>query len=77
MYVFEVADYKFSVRIHEFKMADSIWLPRCYKISIKLLVVTTEYFFIHAKKQLVTENNDGVKNQKEKRKFIAKKWNFG
>ena len=35
MYVFEVADYKFSVRFYEFKMADPIWQPCYHKISIK------------------------------------------
>ena len=37
VYVFEVADYGFSVRFDEFKIADPIWLPCCHTISIKLL----------------------------------------
>ena len=72
MYVFEVADYEFSVRFYEYKMADPIWLPCCYKISTKLVAVPIEYIFIHAKKNVTTEKNDEMENLKEERKECAK-----
>ena len=36
-----------------------------------------EYIFIHAKKDVITEKNNGMKNSKEKRKSSAKKWHSG
>ena len=33
--------------------------------------------FIHAKKDVITEKNDAMKNSKEKRKLSAKKWRSG
>ena len=36
-----------------------------------------ENTFIHAKKDVITEQNDWMKNSKEKRKLGAKKWRSG
>ena len=55
-------------------MADPKWLPRCYKISMELLIVPMEYIFTYAKKDVIAEKNEGIKNSKEKRKSSAKKW---
>ena len=33
-----------------------------------------EYIFIPAKKDVITEKNDGMNDSKEKRKLSAKKW---
>ena len=56
-------------------MADLKWQPCCYKISIKLLVVVPmEYIFVRAKKDVITEKNNGMKNSKYKRKLSVKKW---
>ena len=61
--VFWVADnYKSKARKSKFKMVDPKWLPCCNIISMKLGVVSMEYIFIHAKKDVITEKNDGVKN---------------
>ena len=79
--VFEVADYEFNVRFYEFKMADSIWLPSCYKISINLVVDPMEYIFIHEKKDVITEKNAEFKfkwkNSSENKKWSATKWRSG
>ena len=36
-----------------------------------------EYIFIHAKKDVITEKNDKMKNSKERWKISANKWYFG
>ena len=36
-----------------------------------------QYIFIHAKKDVITEENDEKKNSKEKRNLNAKKWGSG
>ena len=51
-----------EVRKSKFKMSDPIWSPCCYKISIKLGVVLMEYILIHAKNDVITEQNDAIKN---------------
>ena len=54
-----------------------MWLPCCYKISIKLVVVSKECIFIHARRDLLIEKNYEMKNSKENSKLSAKKWSFG
>ena len=58
-------------------MADLIWLRCCYEKSIKLVVVPMKYIFSHAKKDLITGNDDGMKDSTEKRKVSAKKRRSG
>ena len=36
-----------------------------------------KYIFVHTKKDVITEENDGMKNLKEKRKLSTKKWRSG
>ena len=62
-----------EVRESKFAKADPKWLPCCYKISIKLVVVPMEYIFLHRKKDEIIERNDGMKSKK-KRKLNAIKW---
>ena len=60
-----MAGYKSEVRMSRFEVADPKWLECCYEISIKVVVVVMDYIFIHAKKDVIIENNDGMKNLKE------------
>ena len=41
---------------------NSRWLPCCYRVSIKLVVVPMEYIFIHTKKDVIAGKNNGMKN---------------
>ena len=45
---FNDATVEHPVRFYEFKMADPIWLPCYYKISIKLVVFSMEYISFRA-----------------------------
>ena len=41
------------------------------------MVVPTEYFFYYAQKDVLTKNNDGMKNSKENGNLSAKKSRSG
>ena len=41
-------------------MTDPIWLPGCYKISTKLVLVSIKYIFIHANKDVIAEKKNGL-----------------
>ena len=43
---------------------------------MKFVVVTMEYIFIHVKKDVITEKNDGIKNSKEKKENKCKEMAF-
>ena len=64
-------------------MTGSIWLPCCDQLSMKLVIDLMEYIFIHAKKDVITEKNNEMKNSKEKRQLqfsffmSAKGWRSG
>ena len=67
MYVFEVTDYEFSIRFYEFKVRDLILLPwSTVAIVFIVFIIPMLYGFIYAKKDVITEKNDEIKNSKEK-----------